>query len=311
MQAPDFAAAGRDGPRYASAPVTARRATAWIPRRLDKFVREASGLSLAAIRHAWSEGRIAVHSAARDEARPMLGLNHLIHEDDAVELDGARLFSRTEHYTAKLNKPPSVTSTAKDPLGQSDLMPWLARMPAGTFPVGRLDRETTGLLLFTTDGELADAVLQPARHTDKRYWLWLNAALTPDDPRLLAMVQPSPDFDCAKHAVLLHHTPDHAQVELTLDQGKHHQIRRLCRALRLPLMHLHRRSIGPITLDGLSLGEFCPLEEADVAALWVSVGGRERIVEAQISALTRHARKARELGAPDARLEAWLSVHRP
>jgi 23S rRNA pseudouridine2605 synthase len=289
--------------------VTARRATPWIPRRLDKFVREASGLSLATIRHAWPAGRIAVRAATPDGSRPVLGLNHLIHERDAVELDGVQLITRNEHYTAKLNKPPAVTSTAKDPLGQSDLMPWLARMPAGTFPVGRLDRETTGLLLFTTDGELADAVLQPARHTDKKYWLWLNEELTPDDPRLRAMAEPNPDFDCAKQVVLLHHTPDHAQVELTLDQGKHHQIRRLCRALRLPLMHLHRCSIGPITLDGVGLGEFCPLEPADVTALWAAVGGRDRIREAQISALARHARKARDLGTPDGRLEAWLSLH--
>jgi 23S rRNA pseudouridine2605 synthase len=285
------------------------RSAVWIPRRLDKFVREGSGLSLGGIRAAWSEQRIAVH-APPDGARPVLGLNHVIYAGDVVELDGVRLFAREEHFTAKLNKPPAVTSTAKDPLGQSDLMPWLARMPAGTFPVGRLDRETTGLLLFTTDGDLADAVLQPARHTDKKYWLWLNAELTPDDPRLLAMVQPNPAFDCAKHAALLHHTPDHAQVELTLDQGKHHQIRRLCRALGLPLMHLHRRSIGPITLDDLGLGEFAPLDEADIGALWTAVGGRERIREAQISALDRHARKARERGAPDARLDAWLSLQR-
>jgi hypothetical protein len=124
-------------------------------------------LSLAGIRQAWSEGRICVRAAAPDADRPVLGLNHLIHADDAIELDGTRLVPRTEHYTAKLNKPPSVTSTTKDPLGQADLAPWLARMPEGTVPVGRLDRETTGLLLFTTDGELADAILQPARHTTR------------------------------------------------------------------------------------------------------------------------------------------------
>jgi 23S rRNA pseudouridine2605 synthase len=277
-----------------------------IPRRLDKFVREASGLSLAGIRQAWSEGRISVRAAAPDAARPVLGLNHLIHAEDAVELDGTRLVPRTEHYTAKLNKPPAVTSTTKDPLGQSDLAPWLARMPEGTLPVGRLDRETTGLLLFTTDGELADAILQPARHTDKKYWLWLDEELSPHDPRVLAMTQPSPAFDCAKHVELLHHTPDHAELELTLDQGKHRQIRRLCRALRLRLLHLHRRSIGPIVLDDLPLGGVRVLTEAEVSALWTAVGGRERIRDGQISALARHARQARHQSRPDVRLEAWL-----
>jgi pseudouridine synthase len=195
-------------------------------------------------------------------------------------------------------------------LGQSDLTPWLERMPAGAFAVGRLDRETTGLLLFTTDGELADAVLQPARHTDKKYWLWLNEELTPGDPRLRAMTEHSPDFDCAKHVELLHCTPDHTQLELTLDQGKHRQIRRLCRALQLRLLQLHRRSIGPITLDGLAPGDFCRLTQEEVTALWAAVGGHQRVRDAQIAALARHADQARQRARPDPRLDAWLERHR-
>jgi pseudouridine synthase len=281
----------------------------FMPRRLDKYVREACGLSLAAIRRAWSEGRIRVCFPSGDVNRTVLGLNHLIHEGDGVELDGDRLCTRSEHYTAKLNKPTAVTSSAKDPLGQADLAPWLARMPAGAFAVGRLDRDTTGLLLFTTDGELADAILQPARHTDKKYWLWLDAVLAPDDPRLLAMTQRNAAFDCAKHAEILRATADYCELELTLDEGKHHQIRRLCRAVHLELLHLHRLSVGPITLGGLALGDFCPLDETELAALWNAVGGRDRIREAQISALARHARTARQRAEPDARLEAWLEAH--
>jgi pseudouridine synthase len=266
---------------------------------------------LAGIRRAWSEERIRVHPSAPGTERRVLGLNHLVYEGDAVELDNERLSPRAEHFAAKLNKPAAVTSTAKDPLGQADLTPWLGCMPAGAFAVGRLDRETTGLLLFTTDGELADAVLQPARHTDKKYWLWLNEELGPGDPRLDAMTQPSERFDCAKHVSVVRCTPDHTELEVTLDEGKHHQIRRLCKALGLRLMHLHRRSIGPITLDGLSLGECRPLDAAEVAALWDSVGGQARIREAQIAALVRHAREARERGTADARLDAWLECHAP
>jgi 23S rRNA pseudouridine2605 synthase len=266
-------------------------------------------LSLASVRAAWTEGRIRVHASGVTDGRGPVGLNHLVHAEDSVELDGERLIARTRHYTGKLNKPIGVTSTAKDPLGQCDLRPWLERMPAGAFAVGRLDRDTTGLLLFTTDGELADAVLQPRRHTDKKYWLWLNEELALGDPRLLAMTEPSPDFDCAKQARLLSATPDYVELELTLDQGKHRQIRRLCRALDLRLLHLHRVSIGPITLEGLALGELAPLAEAELTALWAAVGGPERVREAQIAALAGHARTARERGMPDVRLDAWLSAH--
>ncbi len=267
-------------------------------------------MSLGGIRQAWSEGRIRVRvDGTLGGAAGVRELNHLVHEGDVVELDGAPLKQRASNYSAVLNKPAAVTSSARDPLGQEDLSPWLSRMPGGAFPVGRLDRETTGLLLFTTDGDLADAVLQPLRHTDKVYWLWLDEELAHDDPRLRAMVQPSPHFDCAKHVAIRHRSAHHVELELTLDQGKHHQIRRLCRALRLRLVHLHRRSIGPITLGDLPIGDLRPLEPHEVLALWGAVGGRERVCHAQIAALRRHAEKARRASRPDARLEAWLDSH--
>jgi 23S rRNA pseudouridine2605 synthase len=288
--------------------VTASPVERWIPRRLDKFVREASALSLRAIRQAWSDGRIRVQTES-GAACEVHGLNHLVYERDAVDLDGQRLAPRAQHFTGMLNKPAKVTSSARDPLGQADLSPWLARMPRGAFAVGRLDRETTGLLLFTTDGELADAVLQPRRHTDKVYWLWLNEEFTVDDPRLASMTRPSADFDCAKHVSILHLTPDYVELSMTLDQGKHHQIRRLCRALDLRLLHLHRRSVGPISLGDLALGDFRALGPTELAALWAAVGGRERVERAQMSALKGHALKARRAAEPDLRLEAWLELH--
>jgi 23S rRNA pseudouridine2605 synthase len=292
--------------------VTPPGSSTWIPRRLDKFIREASPLSLRAIRQAWSDGRIRVHvSGTLGQATSVRGLNHLIHTGDVIELDGQQLSQRTEHHAAILNKPIDVTSSARDPLGQQDLGRWLSGMPGGTFAVGRLDRETTGLLLFTSDGDLADAVLQPLRHTDKVYWLWLDEELTPDDPRLRAMVQPNPHFDCAKHVEVLHRSAHHVELALTLDQGKHHQIRRLCRALGLRLVHLHRRSIGPISLGDLPVGDVRTLGAAEVAVLWDAVGGRQRVRDAQIAALRRHVEKARRASQPDARLEAWLEAQAP
>lgn len=279
-----------------------------LPRRLDKYVREASNLSYKAIGRAWAEGRIRVLPGVSDVAvRAGMDLNQLIYAEDAVELDGQRLSLRTEHHSAKLNKPSGVTSTARDPLGSADLRPWLGQMPGGAFAVGRLDRETTGLLLLSTDGELADALLQPVRHVDKKYWLWLDDDLDEGDPRWAAMTQPSSLYDAAKHVKLLHRSPDHVEVEMTLDQGKHRQIRKLCRALGLHLQHLHRCSIGPITLDGQSVGDCVPLTPGEVDALWASVGGRERTWQAQRRALQRQALKAREQHRPDRRLEDWLA----
>jgi 23S rRNA pseudouridine2605 synthase len=290
-------------------------APATLPMRLDKFVRSASCLSLEGARRAWGEGRLRVHAASPvggaefAAAGPQKDLNQLVYPDDRIELDGCPLSLRTEHYTARLNKPKGVISTSRDPSGGPDLKPWLDQMPGGAFAVGRLDRDTTGLLLFTTDGELADALLQPARHVDKKYWLWLDEELADDDPRWAAMTQADARYFPAKHVVLLHRSADHVEIELTLDQGKHRQIRRICQVLRLRLAHLHRRSVGPITLDGVGLGEVGVLTADQVGALWAAVGGREPIYEAQRAALERHARRARHDGHPDRRLEAWLERH--
>jgi hypothetical protein len=133
----------------------------------------------------------------------------------------------------------------------------------------------------------------------------LDEELNPRDPRVLAMTQPNPAFDCAKHVELLHHTADHAELELTLDQGKHRQIRRLCRA----------SGCGSCTCIGAPSARSCStiyllemfaLTETEVSALWMAVGGRERIRDGQIAALARHARQARHESRPDVRLEAWL-----
>ena len=278
-----------------------------LPRRLDKFIREASSLSYNAIASAWAEGRIRVLPGVSGVTlRPGVDLNQLIYAEDEVLLDGHRLSRRTQHHSAKLNKPSGVTSTARDPLGGPDLRPWLEQMGGGAFAVGRLDRETTGLLLLSTDGELADAILQPVRHVDKKYWLWLDDELHDGDPRWAAMTQPSPLYDAAKHVELLHRSPDHIEIEMTLDQGKHRQIRKLCRALGLHLQHLHRRSIGPLALDGQPVGDCVPLTAEEVDALWASVGGRERTWQAQRAALVRQAQKARDQARPDQRLENWL-----
>jgi 23S rRNA pseudouridine2605 synthase len=206
-----------------------------------------------------------------------------------------------------------VTSTASDPSGKVDLSGFLAQMPEGVFQVGRLDRLTTGLLLFTSDGDLASAITRPEHTTDKVYWLWLNEAIGDDDPRLSTLVDGV--FVCGRrmraHRVELSSgTPDYAELLVTLREGRNRQIRRMCRALDLRLLHLHRRSVGPVDLQGLPVGAWRTLASSEVDGLWASTGGRERSVARKIAALGRAAAAARDAGEPMARLEAWLGAHR-
>ena len=280
-----------------------------LPRRLRKRVAESLALSLQLVDEYWHAGRLRVLTPESDEPQ-RLPLETLIFEDDQLFLDGTRIEGRPSLGYALLNKPKQVTSTTHDPEGKADLSPYLREMPAGCFPVGRLDRETSGVLLFTSDGDLANAVLRPDHETTKTYWLWLDDVLDPDDPRLARLcrgVEHHGQLLSAKHARIVARTDYATELELTLTEGKNRQIRHMCRALDLHLEHLHRSRIGPLSDAGLALGSWRLLSPDEVEALWSAVGGRARLRQRKVAALFRLARAARDTGAPLPRLEAWLA----
>jgi 23S rRNA pseudouridine2605 synthase len=275
---------------------------------LRKRVAEGAAVALQIVDEWWLADRVRVVSPESREPRS-LPLDALVFDDDDVMLDGSALERAATFVYGILNKPKHVTCTAHDPSGKSDLSPWLRAMPAGCFAVGRLDRETTGLLLFTNDGELASAVLRPDHDTTKTYWLWLDEVVLPDDPRLGQLVHGvvhNGERLSAKSAHILAHSEYATELELTLTQGRKRQVRHMCRALDLHLVHLHRRRIGPLTDAALALGDWRLLEQAEVDALWHAVGGRARIRQRKIVALARHAHEARAAGKPELRLERWL-----
>jgi 23S rRNA pseudouridine2605 synthase len=284
------------------------RAERPLPRRLRKRVAEGAAVALQIVDEWWLADRVRVLSPESGDLRS-LPLDALVFDDDDVLLDGVPLTRAATLVYGILNKPKHVTSTARDPSGKSDLSPWLRAMPAGCFAVGRLDRETTGLLLFTNDGELASAVLRPDHETTKSYWLWLDEVISADDPRLVQLVQGvhhNGERLSAQSACILAHTEYATELELTLTQGRKRQVRHMCRALDLHLVHLHRRRIGPLTDAQLALGAWRLLEQAEVEALWHAVGGRARMRQRKIAALARHADEARSAGTPELRLERWL-----
>ena len=283
----------------------------FVPRRLDKYLRDSTALSLVEIRNACREGRVTVRTEG--SGQPLAGLSDtLVFEGDVVVLDGTAVIPREVHNYLVFNKPRHVTSTASDPTHRADLRPWLQKMPEGVFPVGRLDRETSGALLFTDDGDFANAVLQPDHHTMKLYWLWLDESLPDDDPRLEALVrgvahETSTELLQAVSAVVHHRTPHTTELHVTLDEGKNRQIRKMCHLLQLRLLQLHRKAIGTLHIEALALGEWRRLTGEEVAALWQSCGGVARISRTKVAALARMAEAAAQSGRALPRLETWLA----
>ena len=276
----------------------------FVPRRLDKYLKDCTPLSVKQVEQALSEGRVRI------EGRAALDPTPLVFDEDTVTLDGVALRLRADHTHLMLNKPLSVTSTARDPEGRADLSGFLHAMPPGVFPIGRLDRDTSGLLLFTSDGDLAHAVLHPEHHTDKIYWLWLNEVVEDDDPRLAQMLEGfvvREQHVRARAIEVLHRTSDLTELLVTLNEGKNRQIRRMLRALGFHLQALHRRSVGPLSLGDLPLGQWRALSDAEVDALWTATGGRDLVRARKVAALRLAQGNARAAGAADLRLEAWLA----
>ena len=280
-----------------------------LPRRLRKCLAEGLGIPLQEADLYFAADRVRVVTPDNPLAQS-LPPEALVFEDDVLLLDGNPLPAPPPLAYALLNKPKHVTSSARDPEGKSDLAPYLSAMPRGCFPVGRLDRETTGLLFFTNDGELASAVLRPDHHTTKTYWLWLDEVLGDADPRLESLlhgVEHNGEVLRA-HGVRVAARSDHAtELELTLTQGRKRQVRFMCRALDLHLVHLHRKRIGPLTDVGLALGNWRLLSEPEVRSLWRAAGGRELVRGRKLAALERLAQQLRSAGTPHVRLELALN----
>lgn len=188
---------------------------------------------------------------------------------DRIEVDGSRVEAEEQVYLA-LHKPRGLVTTAADEKGRDTVFRCLdgADLPFVS-PVGRLDRASEGLLLFTNDTRWAARVLDPATHLDKTYHVQVDQV---PDAALLARMEAGVEMEggeklAAKHARLLRHGERNAWLEIILDEGRNRQIRRLLEALGVGVLRLVRVSIGPLALGALGKGEWRELSAEEKAAL--------------------------------------------
>lgn len=275
-----------------------------IPVRLHKYVRDSSGLSRRDVERAWRAGRLRIQGM---EQTPYL--DTLIFEEDVVLLDGVVLRCRKPGQYLVFHKPEGVITTARDPSGRPCLEPWLDRLPEGVAPVGRLDRATSGLLILTDDGDLSYMLTHPTFQVPKEYHLRIRGQIAPEDARLaqlLAGVDIGDGEAIALELRITGWTRTTTSLRMTIDEGRNRQVRRMCGAVRLPLMHLHRTRVGTLALGAVAAGEWRAMRACEVEGLWgcgnSELGARERRIEA----LRRQAASRRGAGEPDLRLEAWL-----
>ncbi len=166
-----------------------------------------------------------------------------------------------------LHKPLNVLSSVSDNRGRTTVID-LVNIPQRVYPVGRLDYQTTGLILLTNDGNLAYQLTHPKYHFPKTYLLTLAQAPSRTQLDLLATGVPLEDGITAKADVKpISSTAQQSILQITLYQGKNRQIRRMCQALGLDLLKLKRITIGPINLDSLKIGDWRHLTPSEIKQL--------------------------------------------
>lgn len=234
--------------------------------RLDKLLSNLGVASRAGCRELLKAGRVQVDGqTVRNGAMQ-------ISEKAAVLLDGTALDTRLARHLM-LFKPAGVLTAAEDGRQQTvmDLLPGVFRS-CGCMPVGRLDKDTTGLLVLTTDGELAHRLIAPGRHVDKVYEAVVDGVLDEGDAAAFAAGIPLKDFTAlpAKLEVLAEN-----RARVTVQEGKYHQVKRMFGARGKPVLALHRASFGPLQLDEtLCPGQFRELTGEETAALYAAAGMR-------------------------------------
>ncbi|MGA8941529.1 MAG: pseudouridine synthase, partial [Thermoactinomyces sp.] len=176
---------------------------------------------------------------------------------DRIEVDG-RPLTLEKKRTFLFYKPARVITSMHDPQGRKVVADFFRHIPERLFPVGRLDYETEGLLLMTNDGELAHQLLHPRHEVDKVYVA--TVAGKPDESSIRQLEQGVRLHDGwtapAKVRLLSYSgNTDTSRLEITIHEGRNRQVRRMCKAIGHPVIHLIRTRFGFLTLEGLEKGE--------------------------------------------------------
>lgn len=193
-------------------------------------------------------------------------------ERDVIAIDGERIPVKPGLVHLLLNKPRDVVTTASDPEGRPTVMDLVPSTPR-VYPVGRLDRDTEGLIVMTNDGELANRLAHPRYQVEKTYIAQVRG---PVRKRALRALRSGVQLDdgpaVAKSVRELGASGERVLLELTLTEGRKREVRRMLSAVGHPVERLARVRVGPLSLGDISPGKYRPLNTAEVRALYRAVG---------------------------------------
>jgi 23S rRNA pseudouridine2605 synthase len=231
--------------------------------RLNRFIARAGGPSRRKADELIEAGRVRINGQV------VTDFWYLVRPGDAVEV-GGRLLSERQAVYLLLNKPAGVITTTDDERGRStvmDLVDLPPREKEGLFPVGRLDRDTQGVLLLTSDGTLAHRLMHPRYEIEKLYVVRTRESVKPHQLEQLRQGVPLEDGLARADRVAYLHAENHHEIGVQLHEGRNRQIRRMLEALGHEIVSLERVHYAGLTTEGVRRGKWRRLLPHEVQRL--------------------------------------------
>lgn len=230
--------------------------------RLDKFLSEQNISTRSLLKKDIKKGLVTVNGEVAKKPE-----QHIDPASDVVTYNGKVIGYEPFRYLM-LNKPAGVVSATEDNRDKTVIDLVSPELRKDLFPVGRLDKDTEGLLLLTNDGRLAHQLLSPKKHVDKTYFVKLAKELTKDAAKQLKAGVDIGEKNLTLPAKISVENCEEKEAYITIQEGKFHQVKRMFQAVDNEVLYLKRISMGTLVLDEqLSLGEYRPLTEEELEKL--------------------------------------------
>ena len=241
------------------------------PIRLQKFIAQCGIASRRKAEEMITQGKVKVNGKTAV-------LGDKVTSADKVTLSGRRIVMPKTHYRyIMLNKPRGFVTTMSDERGRKCVAELVSNVGERVYPIGRLDKDSEGLLIFTNDGEFANKVMHPRNNIYKIYRVTVRPSISEDQ---LVKLETGVELDGKKTAPaivhVVHQEPGRVVLEMILHEGKNREIRRMCDAVGLEVARLKRTQIGGVKMGMLKQGDWRDLTEKEVKNLLVNpiVNGR-------------------------------------
>lgn len=259
--------------------------------RIQKVLSEAGILSRRKAEEYIKAGRIKVNGHPAQPGQPVNV------RADRITIDGVAVnFPRTKtNVYYMLYKPRGFVTTMQDELGRKCVAELVKDIPQKVYPVGRLDKDSEGLILFTNDGAFANTIMHPRNQIGKTYRVTIHSVVNEEKLLKLATGVELEDGKTAPAQVHVLETDPHRTVlQITIFEGKNRQIRRMCEAVNMDVARLKRISVGPQRLGMLAPGKYRELKISEVTALRNAAAKGGNRSEAEVMEAAVAAKPARK-----------------